>query len=143
MKISTGIGLRLSPEPAVLSPLSLPGSLVADELLSCRPCMMNFCEVGLGGVAALCSFKFNDGRLMDGLTLPTFLLGDWEELRLKRSFQDEGDKGAWRESTKEDNVEDDQRERKTRGGSSDAYIPTKGLSGIAGETGSSQSNPLT
>lgn len=42
-------------------------------------------------------------------------------------------------STSDDKVEDDQRERKTRRGSSEVYIPTKGLSGKAGETGVSRS----
>lgn len=79
MKISTGIGLRLSPELAVLSLLSLPKPLDCEEPLSVRSCVPAFCAAT--GVADVL-FSLRDDLLVHDLTLAVFL-GDCNEARLK------------------------------------------------------------
>ena len=63
------------------------------------------------------------------------LLAGEDEPRLNGSFQEEGAGGVWRDSTGDDKVDDDHRERSTLGGALEAYIPASGLSGMAGERG--------
>lgn len=79
MKISTGIGLRLSPELVVLSLLSLPKPLDCEELLSLRSCEPAF-VTSTAPVDVL--FSLSDDLLVHDLTLETFL-GDCNEARLK------------------------------------------------------------
>ena len=80
MKISTGIGLRLSPA------LSHPGSSSLEGLLS-RLVSATFCAEGPGD-----RFTFEGDRPGEDFRLG-FLGGD-EDPRLKRSFQEEGEVGV-------------------------------------------------
>ena len=91
MKISTGIGLRFSPELAVLSPLSLLQSLTREELLSRRSSNTDRCTAGLKGVRDFGDFR--EGRLGDFVLIP-LLVGE-PDPRLKRCIQEDGESGVW------------------------------------------------
>lgn len=118
MNISTGIGLRRSPELAVLSPLSLCVSLIRELRLSRRSRRSSSNDRFSGDFDV--RFEGDVGVGAGDFPLPRF---DGE--RWKRAIHDAD---AFSRSNCDPSVEDDQRERSTRSGTESAARADPGTS---------------